>query len=118
MPDQWPGSGEPTLFDDDQAAASVPLMTPEQADARRHELRGMSADERLQGILDVRQIREQLHQGFRAAYIPSRPCPRCGSTKAEIRQSGDHLPVSCLDCGGTFYNASKLEAGFKPRSVS
>ena len=118
MPEHWSESEELTLFEQDQAVASVPLMTPEEDEKRRHQLRLMSADERLQGILDVHQLRDRLQQGFRATYIPSRPCPNCGSANAEIRQTGDQLPVSCLNCGRAFYNAPKVEVGFKPRSVS
>ncbi len=107
---------ELTLFADDQQAAAIPLMSPEEAQ-RRRQLQLMSADERLQGILNVHQLRQQLQQGSRVNYTPSRPCP-CGSVDAEIRQSGDQLPVSCRVCGRAFYNAPKLEVGLKARTVA
>lgn len=106
-----------TLFDDDQAATHVPLASPEETEARKQELERMAPDERLQGLLNVAQLREQLESGGSARYTPSRVC-RCGEADGEICMAGDNHPVYCRACGSFIYNASKAEVGIKPRSVA
>jgi hypothetical protein len=104
------------LFVEDEAAAQVSLATPEELRERR-ELQRLSPDERLQGLLNVSQLRDRLRAGERVPYIPSRECRWCGSDAAELEQSGTQLPVRCRDCGRVSYNAPKAEVGLAHRSV-
>ena len=77
----------------------------------------LSPDERLQGLLNVAQLRAQLDAGAVVSYIPSRRCPRCQGTDAVLTRSGDQLPVRCNNCNAVFYNAPKVEVGFAARTV-
>lgn len=108
---------ELTLFDDDQAAAAVPLLSPGDAD-RLRELQQLSPDERLQGLLNAQQLRAQLEKGLAARYTPREPCGQCGATEAELRLAGDHHAVYCRPCGSFIYHAPKAEVGIKKRSVA
>src|SRR5579864_8844949 len=96
------------LFADDQEAATVPLLTPEETD-RIRQLQRLGPDERIAGMLNVSQLREQLAGGTRFPYKPSRPCPRCGSIEAVVGQSGSQLPVTCTSCNRVSNNAPKSE---------
>lgn len=104
------------LFAEEQALTSVPLQSPEELE-RRRELMRLGPDERMQGLLNVRQLRERLAAGDQVPYVPSRPCRWCGSIEATLGESGNQLPVRCVSCGRVSYNAPKDEVGFANRSV-
>jgi len=104
------------LFGEDQRVASVPLATPEEIE-QRLQLARLSPDERVQGMLNIAQLREQLDAGETIPYIPSRACTRCGGTTALLESSGNQLPVRCASCGTVYYNAPKAEVGLAPRTV-
>lgn len=104
------------LFVEDQRASKVPLLSREDED-RIRQLQRLGPDERIAGMLNVSQLQEQLAGGVKIPYKPSRPCPRCGSIKAVVRQSGSQLPVTCTECDQVFYNAPKSELGLVERSV-
>lgn len=115
MADQ-PSGDQLDLFDEDQQIASVPLLSP--ADGQRlQEMRRLTPDERVQGLLNVGQLQEQLAGGGGIPYRPSRPCRWCGSADAELRKSGTQLPVLCRSCGRVSYNAPRVEVGLAERSV-
>jgi 5-methylcytosine-specific restriction endonuclease McrA len=104
------------LFAEDQRAATVPLLTPDEED-RLHQLQRLGPDERIAGLLNVSQLQTQLAHGATIGYKPSRPCPRCGGVDAVVRQTGTQLPVTCTRCNRVSYNAPKSELGLVERSV-
>ena len=50
-------------------------------------------------------------------YTMRAPCPRCGSTRGSLKETGAQDCVYCLDCATFCYNAPRAETGKPVRHV-